>query len=90
MPTVLCVSAEFYMSDIFKLEWEWERNSFTDIAQWTLPSLISVTLLALTFLFVKRDYSKKIFKIQQNFFGRKVRNSLCTFYALQGYKYFVV
>lgn len=57
-----------------------EENTCTDIAQWTLQSLILITLLALTFIFVKHDYSKKIFEVQQNFFGRKLENYIFTFY----------
>lgn len=56
-----------------------EGNTCIDIAQWTLPSVIVITLLALTFIPVKHNYSKKIFEIQQSFFGTMVKNSICTF-----------
>ena len=52
-------------------------NTCTDIAQWTLQSLILITLLTLTFVFIKRDYSKKISEIQQDFF--KEKNSILHF-----------
>ena len=59
-----------------------ERNTCTDIALWTLQLFILITLLPLTFIFVKHDYSKKFFEVQQNFFRRKVKNYIYTFYLL--------
>lgn len=53
-----------------------------DIAQWTLLPLILITSLTITIISVKHDYSKKIFEIQQNIFGREQKTDACTFYAL--------
>lgn len=61
-----------------------------NIAQWTLLPLILITSLTLTIISVKHDYSKKIFEIQQNFFGREQKTDACTFYALWDYTCFDV